>query len=397
MKGVSFAARFLSVFIAASIAWGLPGAPPAFSQDRRDGDPVSIGTYRVLRSDVLDEDRLLLVSLPRGYDEGTCSYPVLYVLYGDHILGYLAEALHVLSRLSSEGAAPSMIVVGVANVSRYRDLSPVGRRGNPSGIDPFLRFVEKELIPFVESEYRTKDYRLLVGPQAGAEFGLYSMAGRPGTFNAYLIENPFMSPPAREVLMPLMEDLMVQGLPSYTFVQMACADRAGSRDQTESIEYARRFERMVAEKNPRNLVLRARYVEGSEDFIPPLLLKEGLRELFRDYRFPEEVDVRGLEDITGYYAALSERFGFEFDVPNMTLAFEADALAERGESDAAREILEYLIQKYPWSVDGYWRLANLHRELGNRETAIEYYRKCLEIMPNMPPAREWLERLEASE
>lgn len=397
MKGVCFAARPLSVLIAASIVCGLLSAAPAFSQEKRDGDPVSIGTYRVLHSDVLDEDRLLLVIPPRGYDEGSNSYPVLYVLYGDHILGYLAEALHAVSRLSSEGAIPSLIVVGVANVARYRDLSPVPRRGNPSGIEPFSRFVEKELIPFVESEYRTKDYRLLVGPQAGAEFGLYTMAGRPGTFNAYLIENPFMLPPAREVLMPLIEDLMVQGLPSYTFVQMTCADRAGSRDQTESIEYARRFERMVAEKKPHNLILSARYIEDSEDFIPPLLLKEGLRELFRDYNFPDEVEVRGLGDITGYYAALSERFGFEFDVPNMTLAFEADALGERGESEAAKEILEYLIRKYPWSVDGYWRLANLHRELGNRELAIEYYRKCLEIMPNMSPAREWLERLEASE
>jgi hypothetical protein len=46
-------------------------------------------------------------------------------------------------------------------------------------------------------------------------------------------------------------------------------------------------------------------------------------------------------------------------------------------------------------LDGYWGLANLHRVRGEREPAIKYYRKCLEIMPNMGPAREWLEQLEA--
>ncbi len=48
----------------------------------------------------------------------------------------------------------------------------------------------------------------------------------------------------------------------------------------------------------------------------------------------------------------------------------------------------------PMLLDGYWRLANLHRERGNRGMAIGYYRKCLEIMPNMRPARDWIEKLE---
>ena len=89
-----------------------------------------------------------------------------------------------------------MIIVGVANVDRYRDLSPVGRRGNPSGIEPFSRFFVEELIPYVEKEYRTKDYRVLMGPQAGAAFGLYTLAERQGLFGAFIIENPFRSPPA---------------------------------------------------------------------------------------------------------------------------------------------------------------------------------------------------------
>ena len=48
-------------------------ALPTLAQ--KDGDPVSIGMYRILHSEIINEDRTLLVNLPRGYDETTNSYP----------------------------------------------------------------------------------------------------------------------------------------------------------------------------------------------------------------------------------------------------------------------------------------------------------------------------------
>ena len=300
----------LVLFLVASITAGLLSSSPVYSEESLDGEPVSIGTYRQLRSEILGEERLLLVSLPEGYENGMNSYPVLYVLYGDQVRGYLAEAVHIVGRLSGEGSIPQMIVVGVANVDRYRDLSPVGRRGNPSGIEPFSRFGEDELLPFVESEYRTKDYRVLMGPQAGAAFGLYTLAGRKGLFDAFILENPFRSEPVRDLLMPMMEELLEDGLPSYTFIQIMCADREGYLDKTTEVGYARDFQRMVEQKDPGNLTLITRYVGEIPDFIPPLLLKEGLRELFREYVFPENQEVRGLSDITSYYIALSDKLGF---------------------------------------------------------------------------------------
>lgn len=368
-----------------------------YGQEPRDGESVSIGSYRKLHSDILNEDRLLLVCLPEGYDQCSMSYPVLYVLYGDQVRGYFAEAVHIVSRLSDEGSIPQMIVIGVANVERYRDLSPVGRRGNPSGIEPFSDFIEKELLPFVENEYRTKDYRILLGPQAGAAFGLYTLVKRKGFFDAFIIENPFRSEPVHGVLLPLVEELLRKGLPSYTFIQITCADREGYLDKTREIGYMREFQREVEQRNPDNLTLITHYLGEIPDFIPPPLLKEGLRELFRDYNFPEDREVRGLSDITSYYAALSDKLGFEITIPEKTLADEALELAEKRGSDSAIEVLEYLIEIYPSSLNGYWRLANVYRELGDREKAIEYLRKCLEIMPGMPPALHWLEKLEAEE
>ncbi len=396
MRRILHSAGFCLLLAAISAALGLPGGSLAHSQEPGDGALVAIGTFRLFHSDILDEDRLLLVCLPRDYEIASISYPVVFVLYGDHIRGYFAEAVHVVDQLSEQGSMPEAIVVGVANVDRYRDLSPVGRQGRPSGIEPFYRFFVEELIPFVQREYRTKDYRVLVGPQAGAEFGLYALAKWPGVFDAFIIENPFRFPSVYDVLMPMMEELVGKPLPFFTFLQITSADRAGNLEKTQEMEYARRFEEMYTDKLPHNLTLVAHYVENSEDFLPPLLLKEGLKGLFREYRFPESLEMPELRDIRGYYAGLSERFGFEIDVPERTLASAADKVSQKGGSDSALTILEYLVQAYPASLDGHWRLANLYRELGDVEAAIKHYRRCLEIMPNMPPARDWIERLEGA-
>jgi hypothetical protein len=255
----------------------------------------------------------------------------------------------------------------------------------------------EELKPFIEKEYRTKDFRVLMGPQAGGAFGLYTMVKRPGLFDAFIIENPFRTASIHDVLMPMMESLMDEGLPSYTFLQIMCADREGYLDKTVEIEFVRQFEGMVAAKEPRNLTVSTHYVENIVDFIPPLLLKEGLRDLFHEYRFPDDLEVQGLADIRAHYTALSERFGYDVDVPAMTLASAADELSGKGDNDSAMEVLEYLIEVYPASLDGYWRLANLCREQGDSQTAIEYYRKCLELMPNMRPALDWIESLESQQ
>jgi hypothetical protein len=397
MKTTSIGAIFLVALLAILIPSGSLAVSPGLSQGNRDGEPVSIGTFRQLRSDVLNDDRLLLICTPEGYEKSSLSYPVLYVLYGDQVRGYFAEAVHLVDRLSEEGAIPKMLVVGVANVDRYRDLSPVGRQDNPSGIEPFSRFLVEELIPYVEREYRTKDCRILMGPQAGAEFGFYTIAKREGLFDAFIIENPFRSPRVHDVLMEAMDGLIRKGLTSPTFLQITSSDRTGRMDKTDDNEYLRQFESMIADNRPPNLTLLTHYIESSEDFLAPLRLKEGLRELFRAYRFPDNDAVRGLADIKAYYAALGERVGFGIDIPEMTLVFKADDLSAAGQNDSAREILEYLIEVNPASLDGYWRLANLHRERGDRQLAIEYYRKCLQIMPDMGPARSWIENLEAGQ
>src|SRR5690242_5148535 len=86
------------------------------------GTPLEIGrTYRIA-SRTLGETRVIDVSLPDSYsDDTTRRYPVLVVLDGDYDHQIAATIARFYSATSQ---MPEVIVVGVRNVDRNRDLTP---------------------------------------------------------------------------------------------------------------------------------------------------------------------------------------------------------------------------------------------------------------------------------
>lgn len=111
-----------------------------------------------LKSAVLGEERVVLVRTPAGYETNKLSYPVVYMTDGDVHMGHTASTVDFLAR---NGRISDLIVVGVANTDRTRDLSPVKSSSkNPAGelqfptsggADNFLKFFETELIPRLRS------------------------------------------------------------------------------------------------------------------------------------------------------------------------------------------------------------------------------------------------------
>jgi hypothetical protein len=145
-----------------------------------------------IHSTIMAEDRRVIIHLPRNYSKDSAlKYPVVYVLDGTSQDDHTADKITVLS---DAGLAPAAIVVGLPNTrgNRERDQTPpfmrrdVNDEKSPFGAgDKFLSFIEKELIPFVDSRYRTSGYRTLSGNSRGGLFVLYSLMERPGLFQAW--------------------------------------------------------------------------------------------------------------------------------------------------------------------------------------------------------------------
>lgn len=155
---------------------------------------LNIGEIRTIRSKTLNEERTLNIYLPQGFDK-TKSYPVIYLLDGSmnedfiHITG-LVQFFNLMYSM------PETIVVGIANVDRKRDftfhtdLKDLQKNYPTTGhSDKFITFLEKELKPYIESQFKTGD-EYLFGQSLGGLLATEILLKKPEMFNNYFIISP---------------------------------------------------------------------------------------------------------------------------------------------------------------------------------------------------------------
>lgn len=148
--------------------------------------------FTELDSEKLGEKRRVIVHLPLNYQkEPTKHYPVMYVLDASKLDFDIANRLFALS---TAGYVPETIVVGILNVKdgRDRDLTPPFMQTqteeplSPMGKgDKFLDFIKLELIPYIQTTYRTTKYKGITGHSRGGLLVLFSLIKHPEIFDAY--------------------------------------------------------------------------------------------------------------------------------------------------------------------------------------------------------------------
>jgi predicted alpha/beta superfamily hydrolase len=147
---------------------------------------AKLGTARVIKSTILNEDRKVLVHLPASYDTSAKSYPVLYLL--DGIQSFFLEMIAITNRAHNDRNAPELIIVAIENTNRARDMMPVVARDNPGPprAEAFLGFLQKELVPDIEKTYRTAQPRILQGKSLSGLFTIYALLAKPAAFDGYI-------------------------------------------------------------------------------------------------------------------------------------------------------------------------------------------------------------------
>lgn len=161
------------------------------------GAPLEIGRTFRLASRVLGETRVIDVSLPPRYDANTADrYPVVFVLDGEF---EHQPAVAIARFYGAVGMLPPLIVVGIRNTDRMRDMTPAAAAGfrmppeaaaSGGGADRFLAFLSDELVPWVDGRYRTAPMRVLVGHSLGGLLTVYALAQRPELFGGWLVMEP---------------------------------------------------------------------------------------------------------------------------------------------------------------------------------------------------------------
>ena len=178
---------------------------------------------RMLQSSVADQEYLISVALPFRYDDHPeKTYPVIYVLDANLFFGMVVDMVRAMNvRVPFCNELPDAIIVGIgypvtgslaeshAQVIHFRarDFTPDRDEGaeqfmqtyfpishpiiSGNGVG-FLQFIQQELIPVIENEYRADPAdRTLLGHSMGSNFAQYALFHQPHLFQRYVMVSTY--------------------------------------------------------------------------------------------------------------------------------------------------------------------------------------------------------------
>lgn len=356
---------------------GRAGAP-------QDGDPIVLGQSVTLTSDILDEEREILIRLPEGYADSEEHYPVLYVLDAEWQFLSTVSAVQNLSECGyvRDHPVPQLIVVGVVNTDRNKDYTPTaapqqhGMSFPTSGsAERFVEFLDRELIPFVESEYRVHPFRILSGWSFGGLFAVHTLLNHPGLFDAYLAISPSLwwdeELPLRRAL-----ELSEAGEARPATLVMTI----GTREEGGLCYNAVKKLMAQLQDHPIDgLELNHLEIPGEIHNDTPLKAEyDGLRSVFGDRALPDSVLALGLEVVDAHFARISAKYKQPMTTSEPTFFSMCVQRLQAEDPEGAVALARARTERFPNSVMAVFDLARFYHEVGRLEEAQGAYRSALE-------------------
>jgi len=337
---------------------------------------------------------LLKIQLPEGYERDQRTYPVLYLLDGDHafalatdVVRYLGYGKHVPPLIIASPAYGSLLLPEEGGSNRRgHDLNFVSSRADPEpGGEAYLRFLAEDLIPYVESHFRAdRADRTLWGYSLGGSFAANALFRVPGLFHRYVIIDGFQ---ARVLELELAYHEKRHDLPAKVFLAAAVPDGALSR-----------FHEILKSRSYRGLSVD--YVELSDlnhFAIPAEGLARGLKAVFGEASafellLPIARQKGGDAGVAAYHDLKQQHPGKDwFNAADAGRLLRTLANSKRFE--AAIALGELATREIPGSAEVHEALADVYRQADNKPLAAEHYRQALDLKPDNPRARDFLERM----
>ena len=359
-----------------------------------DNQLLGLGTQLIIKSEILKEDRPVIISLPKGYKEGEANYPVLYLLDG---LGNLKHQVGTMELLTESGIIPPMILVAIESLHRGKDLTPsmagrdsfagTGTDDPQSGGGPkFLQFIDKELIPYVESNFRTHPYRLLEGHSFGGLFSTYALMNKPDLFNAFIIQAPALWWNKEEMTAQAKEFFKSKDSLAKSVYFGAGGDEGWGMRQ-ELVRYVD----VIKENTPKNFHYKHEVPEGDEGHDDSRLLLNyyGLKFVFSDLKdyegllsnYSDEEFIMAEKNLTEKYGESAKRSAGIYVNIIMKLLEEEKKLE-------AITVYKRAAEAYPKYIQFVNSLAALYVETNQIDKAIETYHSAIKVSNKLKLGQE---------
>jgi predicted alpha/beta superfamily hydrolase len=365
-------------------------------------ESISIGRKYKFRSTILNEERSYYVYLPESYEGNSTflapRYPVLYLLDGDaffHHASGLVEYLHTASRI------PAFIVIGIGDTDRLRDMTPThndklsGREvsyfKSTGGGDAFRKFLQQELIPRIDSQYRTTSFKILAGHSVGGLIAIDAMLNGPH-FDTTIAMDPSIWWDDKVIFQRAKQFFdgkdTLRGL-----LYISKANNPGAAGKPAAPETEEFVELMKSHENESFHSSFHYFSDEDHGSVVLLSLYDGLRFVFDGYYMP--VSLRLKPSATGikeHFAAFSKRVGADFIPSERSINDWAyRLLSDDGQPQSALELFRLNTELYPDSWNTNDSLAEAYAKTGDNKLASEYYERSVKLNPKNENAKKWLE------
>ncbi|MDF1547475.1 MAG: alpha/beta hydrolase-fold protein [Bacteroidales bacterium] len=330
------------------------------------------GEIAKINSKVLDEERVVSIALPNGYEQGSQKYPVIYLLDGRT---HFRHASSAVDYLSGRGIIPQMIVVAVHNIDRNRDFSPVPDKNRPNtgGAEKFLNFLDQELTTYIKKNYRVSDFAILMGHSFGGTFASYALITKPKLFDAYIAVSPYLQYADNHMVKESQEKLKSK----YNKQKFFYMTVGNEPDYFKPLE---EFSTAIKTKLTDAIHFRYdKYEEDNHGTTPYLSVFNGLKFIFSDWQLPLITFAKGLEAMDEHYHAISSKYGFEVKTPENQINALGYNYLQNKDFDNAIMVFKENVKRYPESANVYDSLGEAYEKNNQLKMAKQNYEMAYKL------------------
>jgi len=163
---------------------------------KQNQDPIPEHETFKIESKQVGETRIMNVWTPPMYENGNDSYPVLYMPDGG-IKEDFPHIANTIAKLIKEKSIPPIILVGIENTKRGRDLTGFSKVKEDEkycpltdGANNFRKFITKELFAEIEKKYRVTNKKGIIGESLAGLFVMETFLQKPESFDFYIAFDP---------------------------------------------------------------------------------------------------------------------------------------------------------------------------------------------------------------
>jgi predicted alpha/beta superfamily hydrolase len=379
----------------------------------QENSPFNTGFEETIPSKILGQQRKLWIHIPKSNGgnkiKNKGKYPVIYVLDGSDNFN---SVVSITEHMEESGLCPPLIIVGIVHADRLTELTSGTDKELPNIIgngDKFMAFVEKELIPYVDTNYPTATYKTLIGHSLGGLTVINTLLHCPNLFNAYVsldaalwwnnkksVEEAKTILPNQNYQRKILFMAMANRLERKMDTLSVQKDTSSSTDLIRSnLEFIK-----MLNVNKRNQLSYSYKFYKDDDHPSVRLIGEydALRFVFGFYKLRiYDSDLMNpnfkIDSVlVAHYKKVSQNMGYQVKPDETQVNNLGYQMLAKKQNKKAENLFKLNIANNPNSGNCYDSIGDFYLAMGNKSKAIESFKKAL-TLAEIPDSKVKLEKL----